>query len=170
MESLFFLLVAPFYILAGLWFLITKPFAWVFAIVVIAMFATVYMIWKKQKDFSVMIIPSLTLFGLSLSTWLSDRPLDYALQTMTAYSTAGFPIRNFAYPISPMGSDDVPLSMWGGFYLNMLFWLVVAVAIWFLISRSSYKKWVTEKLILWLNVIATVLLISGFGYLLFQFD
>lgn len=155
------------YFILGIISFVFSPFSWVFAIVVLFIILSIQRASKLRKDTSLSIIPSLMLFSLWFSIWFSEQE-----ETVFVYSpnTAGFPIRNFAYVFPAMGSDHIPMRMWTGFYFNMLFWFLVAVAVWWIISHSAFKKNISENLILWLSTTSAICSIIGLGYLFLQFD
>ncbi len=163
---LLFIALPAFCLWIGLHSLIFRPFSWLFLITTIALFSVARRLWQKRNDLSIMLIPPISL----LSLWVSVFASAWAYR-LSPYRYGGFPIRNFVFPSSSMGSDYVPVDMWAGFFLNMLFWIAVSVLAWWAIFRApSRKKRVTMRLVLWMSVFSAVVSLASLGFLVIQFD
>jgi uncharacterized membrane protein len=163
---LLFLAFPAFCVLLGLHSLVFRPFSWVFLIATIALFCGARRLWQKRNDLSIMLIPPVSLLSLWISVFVSAW-----VYRLSPYRYGGFPIRNFIFPSSSMGSDYIPVGMWPGFFLNMLFWIAVSVFAWWVIFRMpSRKKRVTTRLVLWMSVLSAVVSLGSLGFLVVQFD
>lgn len=173
--SIFMLFLAfpAFCLLLGLHSLVFRPFSWMFLIATIALFCGARRLWQKRNDLSIMLIPPISLLSLWISIFVSTwayRLSPYHHDGLP-YRYGGFPIRNFLFPPSSMGSDYIPVDMWPGFFVNMLFWIAVSVFVWWVIFRvPSRKKRVTTRLVLWVSVLSAVVSLISLGFLVIQFD
>ena len=73
--------------------------------------------------------------GEAKYTWAMNLP---------SIAKAGFPIRAFELPQSPLGRDAIPEGMLHGLFLNEIFWIVMGVILAYVLSRRYpvfIEKW-----------------------------
>lgn len=87
----------------------------------------------------------------SLISWvLSEIPISPEQSSYTwpdnlpSVSKAGFPIRAFEIPPSPMGSDIIPSGMLPGLYQNEVFWAIFGCVVAIILVKvypTHLEKW-----------------------------
>ena len=80
---------------------------------------------------------------------------------------AGFPLKTFYFPPSPMGSDEVPVYMWKNFYINLGFWFIISTIL-YCTFLKKYKN--NKKIVTIFTLVAIALSLANLTWLLLQFD
>jgi hypothetical protein len=91
----------------------------------------------------------------------------FALEHYLPQSTAGFPLKVFDYPFSPMGNDHVPLYMWKNFYINFAIWFLVSIILYFFIPRKIKDS---NHTVFNIAVVACISTFYSLGLILLWFD
>lgn len=176
MSFLFSFSLVFFYAIFGVLSVIfLSPFSIVFLLLQILLILISHFFSKqilhKSIPRAILSIFSIGNILLWISLFVSERDVPgltpdlYDVEKIVA--KGGFPLTAFNYPTPPMGNDVPPFSMWPNFYLNMIFWFLIAILIFFIFPKKIRED---QKFLRLIFLFGLAFMFGGFGYLMARFD
>jgi hypothetical protein len=131
--------------------------------------------YKKIKTALLLVLTAAIGQWLSFFLWFVSRHSITANEAtrqwglnLPSVAKAGFPISALEIPPSPMGSDNIPVDMWGGVFTNNLIWFVVAFVVAAIIVSRLKKP--GKKFLIVCTVLAVLALIYNLALFTFWYD
>lgn len=174
-------LVAPLVLVIGIpigLIQLFTAFGILFALPSLVLVIGVFIVSKYQKTKVALLLALTATLGqwLSFLSWISSRQSINAGEAtrqwgmdVLSVAKAGFPISALELPPSPMGSNNVPVDMWGGVFANQLIWFLVAFAIaMFIVSRKRISS--GKKVLLTCALLALLAVVDNLALFMLWYD